>query len=150
MLEHVLTEDTVALDVPAADWQEAIRQAGNLLVRTGAVKPEYIDGMIRTVLTIGPYVVVGPGMAMPHARPEDGALRVGLSCVRLAQPVVFLNKVENPVDLVFAFAAIDNQSHLTVMGQLAQMLSEPVLVERIRQARTVQDVLAIVHSVPAA
>ncbi|MHB9145762.1 MAG: BglG family transcription antiterminator [Symbiobacteriia bacterium] len=149
MLEHVLTEDTVALNVPAAGWQEAIRAAGNLLVHTGAVTPDYIDGMIRTVLTIGPYVVVGPGIAMPHTRPEDGALRVGLSCVRLAEPVVFLNKTENPVDLVFAFAGIDNQSHLTVMGQLARILSEPELVERIRQAGTVADVLAVVHSVPA-
>lgn len=149
MLEHVLTSDTIALDVEAADWQEAIRQAGSLLVRTGAVRPEYIEGMIRAVLTIGPYVVVGPGIAMPHARPEDGALRVGLSCVRLASPVVFANKTENPVDLVFAFVAIDNQSHLTVMGQLARVLSNPTLVDQIRKARTVEDVLAVVHSVTA-
>ncbi len=149
MLEHVLTHDTVALDVEARDWQEAIRKAGELMVATGAVRPEYVEGMIRSVLTIGPYVVVGPGIAMPHARPEDGAVRVGMSCVRLARPVVFANKVENPVDLVFAFAAIDNQSHLTVMGQLAELLSTPPLVERIRRAKTVEDVLEVVHAVSA-
>lgn len=150
MLEHVLTEKTVALDEEVEDWQEAIRRAGELLVRTGAVKPEYLDGMIRSVETIGPYVVVGPGIAMPHARPEDGALQVGLSCLRLSTPVTFPKKEENPVDLVFAFSAIDNQSHLSVMGQLAEILSTPSLVERIRQARSVDDVLAVVHSVPVA
>lgn len=150
MLEHVLTEKTISLDAEAENWQEAIRRAGELLVRAGAVKPEYIDGMIRGVDTIGPYMVVGPGIAMPHARPEDGALQVGLSCVRLATPVTFPGKEENPVNLVFAFAAIDNTSHLTVMGQLARLLSEPSLVERIRQARTTEEVLAVVRSVPAA
>ncbi len=149
MLEHVLTEKTISLNAQAENWQEAIRRAGELLVQVGAVKPEYIDGMIRGVETIGPYIVVGPGIAMPHARPEDGALRVGLSCVRLTAPVTFPGKEDNPVDLVFAFAGTDNTSHLTVMGQLARVLSEPSLVERIRQARSVGDVLAVVNSVPA-
>jgi len=148
MLEDALTEKTISLNAKADNWQEAIRRAGELLVRTGAVKPEYIDGMIRGVETIGPYIVVGPGIAMPHARPEDGALRVGLSCVRLTSPVTFPGKEDNPVDLIFAFAGTDNTSHLTVMGQLARVLSEPSLVERIRQARSVDDVLAVVHSVP--
>jgi len=150
MLNDVLTKETIALDVAAADWKEAIRRAGEPLVRTGAVRPEYIEGMIRGVLTIGPYIVVGPGIAMPHARPEDGALRVGLSCVRLSAPVVFADKTENPVDLVFAFAAIDNHSHITVVGQLAQLLSDPDSVVQVRSARTVDEVLAVIHSVSAA
>ncbi|MGE5589984.1 MAG: BglG family transcription antiterminator, partial [Bacillota bacterium] len=150
MLEDVLTHQTIALDVEASDWQEAIRKVGELMVSAGAVRPEYVDGMIRTVEAIGPYVVVGPGIAMPHARPEDGAVNVGMACVRLATPVVFAGKEDNPIDLLFAFAAIDNQSHVAVMGQLARLLSTPSLVERVRQARTVADVLEVVHAVSVA
>lgn len=149
MLEDVLTEQTVALDVEAKDWQDAIRKVGDLMVKAGAVRPEYVDGMIRTVETIGPYVVVGPGIAMPHARPEDGAVNVGMACVRLARPVAFAGKEDNPIDLLFSFAAIDNQSHVAVMGQLARLLSTPSLVERVRRARTVADVLEVVHTVSA-
>lgn len=146
-LRDVLTSQTIALDVPVTDWRDAVRAAGELLVRAGAVETSYVESMVRNVEEIGPYIVVAPGIAMPHARPQDGVLRIGLSLVRLARPVVFLDRVDNPVDLVLAFAAVDNQSHLNVMSELADLLSDAGYVERIRSAREVDEVLEVVRLV---
>lgn len=50
-----------------------MRIGGELLEKSGAIEPRYIDAMINTVKEIGPYIVIAPGIAMPHARPEAGA-----------------------------------------------------------------------------
>jgi len=46
--------------------------AGAFLVDTDAVFPSYVDAMVRAVEELGPYMVVAPGIALAHARPEDG------------------------------------------------------------------------------
>lgn len=35
--------------------------------------------MIESVEEYGPYIVIGPHLALAHARPEDGSLKLGLS-----------------------------------------------------------------------
>ena len=72
MIEKLFNEQTVAVDVQVKDWVEAIKFGGNLLVESDAVETEYIDAMIENVKKMGQYIVIAPGLAMPHARPEHG------------------------------------------------------------------------------
>lgn len=140
MLDDVLTRNTIALDVEVENWEEAVRAAGGLLVRAGAAEERYVEAMVRTVKELGPYIVIGKGMAMPHARPEAGTRRIALSLVRLKRPVAFGHPDHDPVDLVFGLAAIDAQSHLTALRDLSQLLSVAEHVGRIRAAKTIEDV----------
>ncbi len=141
MLQEVMSRDAVALDVVAEGWEDAVRAAGGLLVRTGAAEERYVEAMVETVQKLGPYIVIGKGMAMPHARPESGSRRIGLSLVRLRRPVSFGHPEHDPVDLVFGLAAVDAQTHLTALRDLSQVLSDPERVRRIREAETVDDVM---------
>ena len=68
MIEKLFNEQTVAVDVQVKDWVEAIKFGGNLLVESDAVETEYIDAMIENVKKMGQYIVIAPGLAMPHAR----------------------------------------------------------------------------------
>ena len=86
--------------------------AGAFLVDTDAVFPSYVDAMVRAVEELGPYMIVAPGIALAHARPEDGVKRMCMSLVRLASPVEFGSEANDPVDLVFAFGAVDKEAHL--------------------------------------
>ncbi|MGE5591592.1 MAG: BglG family transcription antiterminator, partial [Bacillota bacterium] len=141
MLHEVMSRDAVALDVPAAGWEDAVRAAGSLLVRTGAAEERYVEAMVDTVHKLGPYIVIGKGMAMPHARPEAGSRRIGFSLVRLQHPIAFGHPEHDPVDLVFGLAAVDAQSHLTALRDLSQVLSDPERVRRIRAAESVDEVM---------
>lgn len=71
MLETWLSASSIALNQRADDYKEAIRIGGNLLVNDGKATPEYASAMIDAVQEFGPYIVIAPGIAMPHARPED-------------------------------------------------------------------------------
>jgi PTS system ascorbate-specific IIA component len=127
--------DRVLVGASARDWVEAVRLAGELLVRDGVVEERYVEAMVRVTEELGPYAVIAPGVAMPHARPEDGAREVGLSLVVLREGVNF-GSPNDPVYVVIGFAAKDKTSHLRVLQQLAEFLSEPDVVEELKRIRS--------------
>ncbi|WP_298580139.1 PTS sugar transporter subunit IIA [uncultured Olegusella sp.] len=144
MLKEILSEDLIECDYPAADRNQAVRKAGSLLVQKGLASEEYIDAMIENVEVNGTYIVIAPGIAMPHARPEKGAKSVGFSIVTLKEPVVFGHPSNDPVAIVIGLCAIDHQTHLKALSELADILSDPEKVIQLRQAVTPQDVLSLI------
>jgi PTS system ascorbate-specific IIA component len=119
--------------VAADDWREAVRAACRLLVDAGAAEPRYVDRCIATVEELGPYMVVAPGVALAHARPEDGAVALGISVATLRRPVEFGHAENDPVDVVFAFGSPDRDQHVGLLGALARRLTEG-LADDLRKA----------------
>ena len=140
-----ITVESIAVGVSVNTWQDAVRAAGHLLVRVRAAESRYIDAMLRTAEELGPYVVLAPGLALPHARPEDGALNVGFSAVTLAAPVEFGNPDNDPVRLVIAFCAPDSTSHLQSLSQLARVLEKPGFIERAASAQDEVELATILN-----
>ena len=68
-----ISKDKVALRLKVDRWEDAVRAAGRMLLDCGAVEERYIEAMVETAKDLGPYIVIAPGIAIPHARPEDGA-----------------------------------------------------------------------------
>ena len=139
-LRELLRPPLVAVDVAVDDWEGAVRAAGNLMVAEGSVEPRFVDAMIRVAHEFGPYIVVAPGIALPHARPEDGVIRASISVITLATPVNFGNPDNDPVNLVIALAAIDNKQHIQGLADLAAVLGEPDNVVRLKTCKTAQEV----------
>lgn len=137
--------NTVKVKVPATTWQDAVRIAGNLLVEAGFAEPRYIDAMLRTVEELGPYIVIAPGVALPHARPEDGALGTGFAAVVLAAPVEFGNPDNDPVYLLVAFCAPDKSAHIGSLSKLAKVLAKNDFLERARAAQTNTELAKILN-----
>lgn len=144
MLGNVLVKETISLSKEAGNWEQAIRAAGELLVQTGAVEPRYVDSMVELVRKMGPYIVIAPGVAMPHARPEDGVIKVCLSMVRLDTPVPFGNQANDPVDLVFALGGVDNESHLLLLSQLGRMLGSEETLQVMRSSDDIETILELI------
>jgi mannitol operon transcriptional antiterminator len=145
MLKEVVDDRMIELDFPAADWEEAVRQAGKLLLNADCIEEKYIDEMVSVVKTMGSYIVIGKGIALPHSRSGDGAHKVGISILRLAKPVCFGHPDNDPVDLVFGLSSIDNESHLRALSDLAKMLSDEEKVEYLRKAKCTQEVMALIQ-----
>ncbi len=124
LLKDLLTEKTIRLNVEVKDWEEAVRIGGELLEKDGAIEHRYIDAMIDSVKDIGPYIVIAPGIAMPHARPESGAKKIGMSLITLKNPVNFGNKENDPVKIVVCLCAVDHSSHLKALSELVELLGD--------------------------
>ena len=79
MLTQLLTEEVISIEAGAHDWRHAIELATAPLLANGTIAPSYVAALYRSHEELGPYYVLGPGLAMPHARPEDGVNRLGLA-----------------------------------------------------------------------
>lgn len=144
-IKDLLRPNLVELNVSVTDWEDAIRSVGRLLVADKAVEPRFVDAMIRVAKEFGPYIVLAPGFAMPHARPEDGCIRSSMALITLAKPVEFGNPQNDPVNVVVALAAVDNQGHIEGLSDLAEVMSEDGIVEKIAASGSVGEVLAIMY-----
>lgn len=149
-LSDLLPSEAVRLDVLAADWRAAVRDAGELLVATGTATEQYTAEMIRNVEENGPYIVIAPGFAFAHARPSPAVLRTGMSWLRLAEPVEFGHEANDPVSLVVALAAKDAAAHTAAMASLARLLADPETSRALQEAPTPQALHAVLAGQEAA
>ncbi len=142
-VKKLIRKNLVDVDVAVEDWQGAIRAAGKLMVEDGAVEARFVDAMIRVAKEFGPYIVVAPGIALPHARPEDGVIEASIAIVRLSTPVDFGNEDNDPVYLVVALAAVDHEQHIDGLRQLALVLGDDDKIVAIKEATTRDELLDI-------
>lgn len=144
-ISDFLTADTVAARVATSGWEDAVDAVGKLMVNAGITTPAYIPAMKSTIKELGPYAVIAPGIAMPHARPEDGVLQTGFALITLDPAVDFGSQANDPVDIVLAFGATDKQIHVKALQEIATIFGDPGKVAAIRAAQTNQDLLAALH-----
>jgi mannitol/fructose-specific phosphotransferase system IIA component (Ntr-type) len=145
MLRDAVDRRSVAVKAEADSWQAAVELSGALLVAAEVAEERYGPAMIRTVQELGPYAVVAPGVAIPHARPEDGVSKVGVSLVVLQNPVEFGSEENDPVDLLFGFASPDKDSHVDTIRDMVNFIQDSENLEALRAAETVDEALQILR-----
>ena len=103
-LKQALTDNkSIRLGLSAETWQEAVKLSVEPLIESGAVQPQYYDAIVESTEEYGPYYILMPGMAMPHARPEAGVNRDAFSLITLTEPVTFSDGKE--VSILLSLAA---------------------------------------------
>ncbi|UTL72285.1 BglG family transcription antiterminator [Bacillus halotolerans] len=145
MLAELMTPNHITMADSAPCWEDAVRMAAKPLLDDGSVTPPYVDAMIATIQTLGPYIVITPNVAIPHARPEDGVNQIGMTFLRLNQAVSFSDRPEHSVQLIIVLAAIDNDTHLKALSQLTNMLGEPENIQLLINAQSAEDVLPMIQ-----
>ncbi|MBI6529527.1 PTS sugar transporter subunit IIA [Proteus vulgaris] len=146
MLKTLLTPDVVQVVPSVSDWREAVKVACQPLVDKGYVEPRYIDAIYKSHEKIGPYYVLGPGIAMPHARPEDGVNQLSLALTIVEQGVEFGADENDPVKLLIVLAATDNDSHINVIMKLAELFDNDKDIQMLFNAKSKADVLAVINN----
>jgi len=138
----MLAESSIRLSCTAADRDDAIHQAGQALLETGAIAPGYVQAMIDRENSVSTYV--GEGFAFPH-----GTLSGSTSVVADALVVLrFPDGVDwdgNDVRVAIGIAATGNR-HIAILAQLATILLDPDAAEQLRQATTNERVYAVFES----
>lgn len=126
----ILSKDRISLQASAADKADAIRKAGELLVTSGCVLPEYIDGMLAREQSMS--TSLGNGVAIPHGVYEnrDHILQTGISVLQLTDGVEW-DEGEN-VYMVIGIAASADE-HVGVLSNLADVIdNEDALADLLK------------------
>lgn len=124
MLKDLLNEELILLNIDASDWEDAIRKAAQPLVDEKKVTESYVDDIIVGVKNNGPYIVLTEHVALPHARPESGALESAIGVATLKTPVEFGNEANDPVKYLFTLSAKDSSQHLSALSELAGLFED--------------------------
>jgi PTS system ascorbate-specific IIA component len=133
-LSDELADAAIVTQAAAADWRAAVTLAGDALVAGGVTTDAYTHEMLEAIDTLGPYVVIVPGLAIAHSRPSAAVLRAGLSWVSLKEPVPFGHDSNDPVSLVIGLAAPDHTGHIEIMAALATVLSDDEALAALKTA----------------
>ncbi len=128
-MEKLVNISDIELGVDASCWQDAVKKTGEILVREGRVKSEYIDDMIETVENLGPYIVLCPGLAMPHARPGGNVIKSGVGIITLSEPINFGNRTNDPVKVVVGLAGINDNAHVKVVQRIAEVFEDETMID---------------------
>lgn len=142
MLSDFISPNLIRLQIHVKNWREAVQASGDLLVDAGICEARYVEAMIAAVERLGPYMVLAPGIALAHARPEDGMLKAGLSIVTLAEPVEFGSVDNDPVCLIIGFGGVDKHGHIQMLQDLAIFLSEESNQIFLKEADDVSSLMA--------
>lgn len=129
----------------AGDWQEAMRKACEPLIADGTVEESYADDIIESVKKNGPYIVLAPGVAMPHSMVNAGGVNgTAVSFMKCERPVFFSEDDEEKYGTVFlTVCAVDTDSHLKNMKQVFSMLTDENLLADLMQVHCAEDLLRL-------
>lgn len=123
----------------AENWEKAIETAAQPLIKNGKIKYGYVENIIKNIKELGPYIILLPGVAMPHARPDENVIESSLSLLKINKGVSFSEDTED-VKLMFVLAAKDSNSHIDIIEQLTELLGDDEKIEKLMNAKTVEEV----------
>lgn len=144
MLENI-TEEHISIGVEASDWEDAIRKSSQHLLEEDKIEARYIDAMIEAVKRIGPYIVLGNHVALAHARPECGVKELSVHFTTLQPPIPFGSEKFDPVHLIITLAAIDAESHIELLSELAGILMDEDNVFALIACHSAQEFLQLLQ-----
>lgn len=121
-----------------------MRKAAQPLVDENKVKETYVDDIVRGVKELGPYIVLTKHVALPHAKPEAGALETAIGIATLKTPVEFGNKDNDPVKYMFCLSAKDGTDHLEALAELAELLGDKAFFRLLDRTSNVSEVIGYI------
>ena len=141
MLEKVLNGNIQIIDF-VKDWEESIEIASKPLLKKDIIEEKYIKAMIKSIKELGFYVVLRKNVAMPHARPEEGAKGTGISLLKLKKPVIYGNE---EIYLIIVLASENADSHIKILMKLVELFQDDESIESLIKAEMMEEIEKVIE-----
>jgi len=144
-MSDIVTKDLILASGAATTRDEAIREAGNLLLKADAVTPAYVEAMVERERSITTYM--GSYLAIPHGTNEskETIKHSAVSLVRYVNPIDWDG---NEVRIVVGIAGVNNE-HLSILSKIAIIFSDEVEAKKMLKATTVDELYQLLGDVNA-
>jgi len=142
-MSDILTQSQIRVPGSAVSKDDAIREAGQLLVDAGAVLPDYVDAMFEREKSVSTYM--GNYLAIPHGTNEakDAIRSSALSVVRYDAPIDWDG---NEVRFAVGVAGVDN-GHLEILSRIAILFADPDEVDKLLAATSADELYELLAAV---
>jgi PTS system mannitol-specific IIA component len=142
-VSDILALSHVKIPGDATSKDDAIREAGQILVDAGAVTPAYVDAMFEREKSVSTYM--GNYLAIPHGTNEakDTITSSALSVVRYDPPIDWNG---NEVRFAVGVAGVNN-GHLEILNKIAIVFSDLDEVQKLIAAQSAEEVYELLQAV---
>ncbi|GGC97798.1 PTS mannitol transporter subunit IICBA [Thalassobacillus devorans] len=140
--DDLLLEENIFIGKEFSTKEEAIRFAGEALVKAGYVKDSYVDAMVEREEITSTYM--GNNVAIPHGTEEakKAVLKSGFTVIQVPNGVNFNGE---QAKMIFGIAGKDG-THLEILSGIAVICSEQENVNQMVQAKTAKEIKDIINS----
>lgn len=145
MITTWLPVENIQIVDSVSDWKQAIRLSAQPLLAKETITEEYVEAIFKSHQELGPYYVLAPGLAMPHARPEQGAIKNGLSLLHIKQGVSFNADENDPIYVVIMLCALSGDEHINMITALAEIFSEDERLSALLKASTMETIQTVIN-----
>ena len=143
-MSEIVKLENIRVCVDALDSKDSIYKAGQLLIDNGSITQEYIDDMWKSVIELGPYMVLMPGFALAHSAPCPAVLKTDISLITLKNPVNF-GSDNDPVKVVMCLACVDKEQHMSSIQQIAMKLMRDGIIDEMVECKTPEELHKLIN-----
>lgn len=137
-LNRLLPQDNIQISNNSfKSWDQAVQHSFKPLLNNKSVTTDYVAKIINSTKKFGPYMVIGNGVMLAHARPADGVKKIGMSLLILKNPVKIYDQNEEAykvVSVIIGLAPIDAAEHVLALSQLVKLLQKPNWLTTVKTA----------------
>ncbi|MEC7941590.1 MAG: PTS mannitol transporter subunit IICBA [Pseudomonadota bacterium] len=137
-----LTNDSIFLGLKATQKEDAIKFAGDQLVKLGNVSPEYVDGMFAREELVSTYL--GESIAVPHGTIEakQYVQKTGIVFCQYPEGIQWGEDEDDIAKMVIGIAAQGDEHNMVLMA-ITNSLDDEEAVECLQNTTNPADVLRI-------
>ena len=139
-----LTNDSIFLGLKATQKEDAIKFAGDQLVKLGNVSPEYVDGMFAREELVSTYL--GESIAVPHGTIEakQYVQKTGIVFCQYPEGIQWGEDEDDIAKMVIGIAAQGDEHNMVLMA-ITNSLDDEEAVECLQNTTNPDDVLRILN-----
>ncbi|WP_414043935.1 BglG family transcription antiterminator [Macrococcus sp. EM39E] len=128
-LTDILKEEYILLNIDSNNWEEAFYIAATPLLDDDTITRNYIETIISNIRNDVTSIHIMDDVALPHAKPNEGANKIGIGITALSKPINMPGNKK--VSIIFTLSAVDNNTHIKAMSELVYLLENGDFLELI-------------------
>ena len=137
---EIIKKSNAAFLYDADNWRDAIAEASKPLIKSGDIKEEYVDDMIKAIEDLGTYMVFIPEIAFVHASNKN-VVNNAVSMLTLKNEIYFGDNSEVRIKSVVVLANKDENKNLI---ELINILTKNNNAEKFKNAEKYFDLKIMV------
>lgn len=141
MFKEIITMKRYTFENGFSTWEDAVCASCKVLINQNIITEKYTESIIQCIKKYGPYIIIGPNIAMPHSTENgEGVNGTAISFMKTVEPVHFEpGNPEKDAYLFFTLAANNPEKHLKNIQLIATELSDEDVVNKLMKSNSVED-----------
>lgn len=142
-LADILKEEFIQVEKRTLSWQEALNKASLPLLNHNVIEQSYIDNMMQAIVSEKPIWTIADGLLLAHAGVEQGVNELGMSLLKLANPISFNGYMD--AQIIVVMATPNREIHLKALYSLIDITENKADMKKIQSATTIDDIVCVIR-----